>query len=140
MEISVNNFVQWLSNNWAIISTVAATISAFVLFLKNALTVAKLREEIKYMRLARKIEEPLIRKASMEEIDKYGQSITLRRKIALEMSDAAKKEGAGATGELSNVIRKGLLILVVGVAVYFIIILFACKKIDGTRKKKGNRI
>lgn len=124
MEINANNLVPWLSNNWAIISTVAATISAVLVFLKNALTVAKLREEIESMRRAREIEEPLIRKASMEEIEKYGQSVTLRRRIAME-SDGAKKHGAGATGELSDVIGKGLLILVagvvVGVAVYLLI-------------------
>ena len=121
MEINVNNLVPWISNNWPLISTVAATISAVVVFLKNALTITKLRQEINSMRRAQKIEEPLIRKASMEEIEKYGQSVTLRRRIAAMESDGAKKEGAGAVGAgLLVVIGKGLLILVTGVVVVIV--------------------
>ncbi len=126
MEDIINKFVSWISNNWPVISAAALAISSIVVFWKNILTIRKLRMDIDCIQQANKEKDSLIRKATLEELEKYAWRpfygelreegfFTILLKTIHHYSEL-KKEGGG----IFLLVKYGHFILIVGLLIYLI--------------------
>ena len=113
----INTLKEFVTQNWPVVSTIAGIMAGLSVFLKNLLTIKKLKYEISRLENATEPQKKVIYEATIEEITKYGNPS--EKKHGGILGDSIG-EPYSSPAIKNNQYYIWLIIVVLGIVVYFL--------------------